>query len=135
MNSKDISNAIKARLLTVAGAPSIAWPNVEFNSSVVPRWEATLVRQRTDPSLKGGGAIEREEGSLQVVLCVEHGLGEDAVLDYLDAVRTTFPKGQTFAVAGGTITVLTEPAETAQGFPDTKTYRSPIALQYVANAT
>lgn len=135
MNSKDISNTIKARLLTVTGAPSIAWPNVEFDPAVVPRWEATLVRQRTDPSLKGGGTIEREEGSVQVVLCVEHGLGEDAALDYLDAVRTTFPKGQTFAVDGGTITVLTEPTETSQGFPDTKTYRLPIAFQYVANAT
>ena len=135
MNSKDISNAIKARLLAISPAPEISWPNVEFNPGVVPRWEVTIIKNRTDPSLKGGGAIDREDGSVQIVICTAQGIGEDACLDDLDLVRAAFAKGDRFSFTGGQCTIMTEPSQSAQPFPDKTSFRLPTSFDYVANAT
>jgi len=135
MNSKDIANALKARLAGMAGAPSIAWPGVDFDPGTVPRFEVAFPSRETDDPTIKGGTIHREQGTMRVIVCTELGRGEDAGLDYLDAIRARFPKGLRIAITGGRITIMAEPTADAAAFLDDTSYRLPVAFRYHAAAT
>lgn len=135
MNSKDVSGAMNARLAGMSGAPSIAWPGVNFDPGVVPRFEVVFSsRQIDDPTLKGG-SLHRETGTMRVIVCTALGAGDNAGLDYLDAIRARFPKGLRFSITGGEITIMAEPTPDRGAFPDDTSYRLPVAIRYVARAT
>lgn len=135
MNSKDVSNGLKARLAGMSPRPDGAWPNVDFDPGTVPRFEVSFsARVTDDPTLKGG-TIHRETGTMRVIVCTELGAGEDAGLDYLDDIRALFPKGQRFTITGGEIVILAEPTADAAAFPDDTSYRLPVAIRYHAAAT
>ena len=71
---------------------------------------------------------------MRVVVCTPLGEGEDAGLDYFDDLRGVFAKGVSFAVAGGSITVVAEPT-CGSSFADDTSYRLPVAIQYYAVAS
>jgi len=132
MNSKDVVNGLKARLAGMPGAPSIAWPGVDFDPGTVPRWEVVFSsRVVEDIGLKGGD-IHRERGTMRVIICTPHGEGEDAANDYLDDLRARFPKGERFNITGGKIVITDEPTPDAAAFPDDYSYRLPVAIRYHA---
>lgn len=134
MNTKEMRNSIKSRLSSgISPSVSTAWPNVEFDPAVLPRFELNfVVSNGRDDSLKGG-QLDQEEGSFSIVVCVEKGTGEDAALDYADSVKALFLKGQSIEFTGGHI-VVTQPPDIRIGFPDDTSYRIPVVVQYRASA-
>jgi hypothetical protein len=134
MITKDISNALKERIAALSTRPDTHWPNVGTDPATIPRFEVSILRTQSDPSLKGNG-IQREEGSFNIVICTQKGSGEDEGLDYLDIIRGLFPNGLQIAITGGSIQILSEPTQDAIGFPDDTVFRLPASFGYVANAT
>lgn len=135
MNTKDVSGALNSRLAGMAGAPFIAWPGVDFDPGIVPRFEVQFPSRVTDDPTIKGGSVHREEGTMRLIVCTELGTGEVAGLDYLDAIRARFPKGLRIVFTGGVITIMAEPTADAGAFPDDTAYRLPVAIRYHARAT
>lgn len=134
MNTKDIRNALKARLAGMVGRPDTAWPNVSFDAGTTPRLEVAFTAiERQGGTLKGGDTLT-ETGTMAVIVVTEQGAGEDAGADLADAVAALFPEGQAIAITGGALRI-TAPASIRGGFPDEKTYRTPVMIRYRADKT
>lgn len=145
MNAKDIRAAIKA--LLVNASPEIlarwSWPNVEATSDGTPParpyGEVTWIsadRRVTDTAeetLKGS-EINREAGQFSVIVVTEQGAGEDAALDYADAVAMLFYAGRSISFTGGVARILKRP-DIRPGFPDGPDWRTPVIVRYAAVAT
>jgi hypothetical protein len=133
MNRKDISNALKAKLAT-GNLASEAWPNINFDTSTLPRLEVVFSsRINDDESLNGD--IDREVGTMNIVICTEKGLGEDAGLDIYDAIRLLMPKTLRLVILSGVVTITQAPSADVAAYPDDTAYRLPVALRYAATAT
>ena len=130
MKSKDIRNALKARLAGGSIGPGGAWPNVDY-AGARPYFEVTTeVFEREGGTLKGDEVLS-ETGQFNVIVVVDQGTGEDAALDYADAVAALFPEGYRIPITGGEI-IITRPADVRGGYPDDADYRVPVIVRYRA---
>ena len=133
MNTKDIRNALKARLAGGAVA-SEAWPNVDADSSVRPRIETTFAGvSQTGGTLKGN-EVHYEDGTFMAMAVVDKGDGEAAGLDLADDVAALFPEGLRLTITGGTVTIMARP-DIRAGYPTETDYRIPVAIRYRARNT
>lgn len=142
MNTKDIRGAIKA-LLATASLPRWSWPNVEPTSDgappVRPYGEVTWISAdrrvtETDDETLKGNEIDREVGQFSVVVVTEQGAGEDAALDYADAIAAIFYAGRSISFTGGVARITKRP-DIRPGFPDGPDWRTPVIVRYSAVAT
>lgn len=133
MNTKDIRNALKARLAGGAVGTE-TWPNVDAGSSVRPRLETTFAGiSQTGGTLKGD-EVQYEDGTFMVMAIIDQGGGEDAGLDLADSVAALFPEGLRLTITGGTIAMMARP-DIRAGYPTDTDYRIPIAIRYRARNT
>jgi len=132
MKTKDIRNALKSRLAGGAIGPGAAWPNVEY-SGARPYFDTSFTGLVREGGTLKGNEIDAETGQFNAVVVVDQGGGEDAALDYADAVAALFPEGQRIAITDGEI-VIRRPADIRGGFPTETDYRVPVAVFYRATA-
>lgn len=133
MKTKDLRNALKARLASGAIGPGIAWPNVD-HPGTKPFFETSFTGiVRTGGGVTGNEILE-ETGQFSVVVVVETGGGEDVAADYADAVSARFTEGLSIPITGGNIAIIA-PAEIRGGFPTETDYRIPVAIRYHALRT
>lgn len=133
MKTKDIRNALKARLSSGLLDPTVAWPNVD-HPGTKPYFQTSFTGvTRTGDGITGDEILE-ETGQFSVVVVVEAGDGEDAAADYADEVSALFPEGHSIAIADGNVVILA-PAEIRGGFPTNTDYRIPVAIRYHALRT
>lgn len=133
MNTKNIRNALKARLAGGSIGPSGAWPNIDY-SGARPYFDVTFASVDRDGGTLKGGEILWETGQFNAVVVVDQGGGEDAAADYADAVAALFPEGQRITITGGEI-VIRRPTQIRSGYPTDADYRMPVAVLYRAKAT
>lgn len=131
MNTKAMRNALKGRLASSQMGAGKAWPNVDFDTSVRPRFEVSTAAARREERTLRGGTYEVEHGRLAVIVCTEKGVGENQALDYADGVSSLFRKGQTIPYVDGLITIMA-PAQIEQGYPDDTCFRVPVIIRYRA---
>ena len=130
MNSKTIRNALKSRLAGGAIGPSRAHPNVTHSGKRPYFAVSTEATEREGGTLKGDEVLS-ETGQFNVIVVVDQGTGEDAALDFADAVAELFPEGHRIPITGGEI-IITRPADIRGGYPDDADYRVPVIVRYRA---
>jgi hypothetical protein len=133
MSTKNLRNALKARLLAGSVGPTKVWPNVNPTSDPPAKPYMVIATGGVDRegALLIGNQAVKETGLFTVLIVTEQGEGEDAALDYADAVAALFPQGLRISFTGGEITILTPPAIRA-GFPDGSDWRTPVVIRYRA---
>ncbi|WP_306150747.1 phage tail terminator-like protein [Roseovarius sp. MMSF_3281] len=132
MNTKDIRNALKSRLVSANIGPNRAHPNVEPTGGR-PFFEMSFTGIDREGGTLKGNEILSETGQFTAVVVVDQGGGEDDALDYADAVAALFPEGQRITITDGEI-VIRRPAEIRGGYPTDADYRVPVAVFYRAKA-
>ena len=134
MNSKDIRSFFKSTLNAASTGMGEGWPNVD-NDNDSPKFELSFYGISSDvrpgvPETLKGNEIQRETGSTQVLITVEKGQGEDAALDFGDAVVAAFPSGHN-AITGGSVTILQRPTVEG-GYETSEGYNVPVTIRYTA---
>lgn len=133
MNTRDIRNAMKARLAGGAVATE-AWPNVDVDSGIRPRLETAFTGvSQTGGTLKGN-EVQYEDGTFMVMVIIDQGGGENDGLDLSDAVAALFPEGSRLSITGGAIAIMARP-DIRAGYPTDMDYRIPVAIRYRARNT
>lgn len=133
MNTKDIRNALKARLADGAVGTE-TWPNVDADSGIRPRLKTSFAGvSQTGGTLKGD-EVQYEDGTFMVMVIVDQGGGEDAGLDLADNVKARFAEGLWLTIAGGKIAIMARP-DIRAGYPTETDYRIPVAIRYRARNT
>ena len=107
MREADISEALNAHLLTLAGIPLVVWENTDLpEDKVRPYLAAQTVRvSRRSLDLAGGGGII-SRGYLQITIV--HKLNASALPaeELADNIAAHFRKGTRLTENGGTVTVM-----------------------------
>jgi hypothetical protein len=133
LQTREIRNALKSRLAGGSIGPGAAWPNVEY-SGARPYFDTSFTGIVREGGTLKGDETKTEAGQFTAVVVVDHGGGEDAALDYADAVAALFPEGQRIAITGGQI-VIRRRAQVRAGYPTETDYRMPVAIFYYATSS
>lgn len=131
MKTKDISNAIKARVDAGGLVWPVAWPNQDVpDPAPQPRIELTIDRN-TDTSAPLQGGLVRSEGFIRALCIVAKGTSTSTVEDKAEELRDLFPKALRLPVTGGNVTI-TDVGNIAAGFRDGSDWVVPVIIPYRA---
>lgn len=123
----EISDALKGRLLTVAGVIPVSWPGLDF----VPGAEYIEFRHAPVGRFDNTGAatVAYQEGIALITAVVKAGIGEKRVEQIADTIRAGFPMGLRITAGSGKV-LITKPADPVPGFTDGAYYRLPVRVDY-----
>lgn len=132
MNPNLIDAALEQHLLTLPGAPSIAWEDVAFKP-VTGQAYLQVNHLRNNPIDRAITLDGREDrGILQVTVVHPAGRGRAAANALAHKVASHFPAGTRLTLGNRqAITVYKSPA-IATGYPDEGWYRIPVSISWSA---
>jgi len=129
MSRRAITNALKARLSTVA-LPK-AWPNQDFDPSApgnLPYLAVSIIRADTIDNTVAG-EMQIGLGRLIVAVVVRANSADGAADDHADAVAALFPKGTVLPADEGTVEI-TGPPHVREGLTDGTHWRVPVIIPF-----
>jgi len=128
MTFGEITVALKARLVTVAGSIPVAWPGKDFTPGQEYIEFAHAPTQRIDNT--GTGGATAQEGIVLMTAVVRAGIGETRAEQIADIIRAGFPYPLRLT-AGSAKVLINRPPEPAPGFTDGTYYRIPVRVRYI----
>lgn len=131
MNPNLIDAALEQHLLTLPGAPSIAWEDVAFKPVTGQAYlQVNQLRNApVDDSLTSD--MRRDRGILQVTVAHPAGGGKASALNVAHAVAQHFSYGLELPIAGAIVLIDSHPS-IASGYPDGGWYRIPVSVSWQA---
>ena len=131
MSIVSIRTALETRLNTMS-ALSTAWEGVPFTPVTgTPYQQVNLLLQEAEnPTM--GGAMYRQRGFLQVLLCYPPGTGAKAAATRAEAVRSHFPRGLGLS-SGGTNVLIDRTPSIAPAIIDGDRYRIAVSIYFTAD--
>lgn len=134
MNPNLIDAALEGHLLTLPGAPSIAWEDVAFTPKTGQAYLQVHQLRNTPVDESITQDMRRDRGILQVTVVHPAGQGKVAALNLANKVAALFPLGLELDTGAGTVVTTSHPA-IASGYPDEGWYRVPISIYWKAYPT
>lgn len=129
MNPNTIDAALESHLLTLPGAPSIAWEDVAFTPKVDQAY--LQVHQLRNTTIEHGIAndVREDRGILQVTVVHPAGMGKVKALEIAQSVAELFPAGLVLSLGSHYLFCDKHPA-IASGYPDEGWYRVPVSINW-----
>lgn len=129
MNPNLIDAALESHLLTLPGAPSIAWEDVSFKP-IVGQAYLQVHQLRNRPIDHAMTLDVREDrGIWQVTVVHPAGMGKVAALTLADKVAQHYAIGTRLPFAWGAVTVYSSP-DIASAMPDEGWLRIPVSIRW-----
>lgn len=124
-----IDTALQLHLLTLPGAPSIAWEDVSFTPTTGQAY--LQVHQLRNAPIDHAITLDvlEQRGILQVTVVHPAGGAGIAAHDIAHAVASLFPRGLRLAVDEKTLTIYKTPA-IATAYPDGGWLRVPVSISW-----
>jgi len=130
MNKSDITTALKARMADGGlGIPG-AWPNIGYDGAL-PYFEVTFTAEDRTGPLRG--TLQRETGTMAVIVAVDVDTGTVQADAYADAIAALFPGALRLPITGGVVTIIKTP-EIKGGYRADAEWRVPVLIRYSALA-
>lgn len=131
MNPNLIDAALEQHLLTLPGAPSIAWEDVAFKP--VTGQAYLQVNQLRNTPIEHGIAndLREDRGILQVTVVHPAGEGKVAAVALAHKVASHFSVDTQMDLGAHTLTIYKHPA-IGSGFTDEGWYRVPVSISWQA---
>jgi len=127
----EVNAALEQRLASMAGLPSVAWPNVKFEP--VPSAPYFRVFNNMGIPVRWGiadGDSIVAVGTFQIDVCVPKGNGAGVAMGYADAIRNHFPTGLELTTATNGYKVRVETRTTQGGEVAGSHYCVPVVIEY-----
>lgn len=131
MNYGAITDALKARLVTVADTIPVSWPGLAFTPGAEYIEFGHFPTQRIDNT--GTGGVTVQEGIVLLTVVVRAGIGEKRAEEIADIIRVGFPYPLRLTGVGGKV-LVNRPPEPVPGFTDGAYYRLPVRVRYITEA-
>ncbi|WP_288639216.1 DUF4128 domain-containing protein [uncultured Comamonas sp.] len=129
MNPNLIDAALESHLLTLPGAPSIAWEDVAFTPTVGQAYLQVNQLRNTPIDHAESLDVREDRGILQVTVVHPAGGGKVAALELAHKVAQHFALGTRLEFAGGAVTVYHSP-DIGTAYPDEGWLRIPVSIRW-----
>lgn len=132
MSPNSIDAALERHLLTLPGAPPIAWEDVSYTPTTGQAY-LQVNQLRNNPIDHGiANGLREDRGILQITVVHPAGGGKVAALSLAHKVASHFPRLLRLSAADGVISIYKSPS-VASGLPDDGWYRVPISISWRAH--
>ncbi len=131
MSLSAIRIALESRLNSIAGAPSIAWENVQFTPTPGTAYQACYILRAEPDNATIGDSFFRERGIFHINLFYPVGNGANAAELMASSIRSAFSRGTTLT-SGTTKVNITNTPEVGQGSVDGDRWMVPVKIRWMA---